>query len=294
MNNPALFSFISAIPFKRQCAALVTCLFLLNPASGQDAIATAQRALQQDNSNALNYSTLALAYRQSWYWTEAKETFEQAYLLDPNDLSILFNYGWFSSFSGDHDRAFELAQHAIRLDPSIANSHRNLAIAYAYAGYEQAASGAFRECIRLDTSIGVCHIYLGFMQSRLGNDDVAERELREAERLFGDTMTSAAASSLAHAYSTINLDNDAQRLFERLQEMDSVNTVALGTWPLAYLGIGDTESAIDWLTRSVEAQEDNQLDGGFFNLMIIKANVQGSAILEEPRFRALRDRIGKM
>lgn len=32
---------------------------------------------------------------------------------------------------------------------------------------------------------------------------------------------------------------------------------------------------------------------GFFNLMIIKANIQASPVLEEPRFREWREQIGQ-
>ncbi len=260
--------------------------------SAERAIGTARRAIQLDNSLALAYSALGLANRQTWRWNDARRAFEQAYTLDPNDPGIAFNYGWFSSFAGEHEQAIAIAQRSTAVNPGSANTHRDLGIALAYAGNERAASAALRQCIALDPTIGVCHIYLGFMQLRLRDFAAAEAELREAERLFGDAMSPAAASSLAHAYSRTGLGADARRLFDRLTEMEATRVVGVGSWPLAYLAIGDSARAYQWLQRAVDKIESNEPDEGFFNLMIIKHNVQANPTLVEARFRALRDRIG--
>jgi len=267
-----------------------------NPGSAienaERAIGTARRALQLDNSVALGFSVLGIASRQIWRWEDARMAFEHAYELDPNDPGIAFNYGWFSSFNGDHEQAISIAQRSTAINPNSANAHRELGIAFAYAGNEAGASAALRQCIALDPSIGVCHIYLGFMQFRLGNDATAEASLREAERLFGEGLSPAAASSLAHAYAMTGLSGDAERLFERLDAMRDERVVGAGSWPLAFLAIGDESSAYEWLQRAVQKIENNEPDEGFFNLMIIKHNVQASPILERGRFVELRDRIG--
>jgi tetratricopeptide (TPR) repeat protein len=260
--------------------------------SAQKALGTARRAIQLDNSIAIAYSVLGLVYRQIWRWTEARAAFEHAYELDPNDPSIAFNYGWFSSFAGDHERAIEVARRVVGIYPNNANAHRDLGLAFAFAGNEEAASAALRQCIAIDSTVGLCHIYLGFMQSRLGNFALAEGELREAESSFGRNLSPAAASSLAHAYSMAGLTSDAARLFERLASMANERVVGAGSWPLGFLAIGDNESAYEWLTRAVEKARQHEPDEGFFNMMIIKHNVQANPVLDEPRFRALRDQIG--
>jgi tetratricopeptide (TPR) repeat protein len=235
--------------------------------SAQRAIGTARRALELDNTTALAFSVLGIANRELWHWPEARAAFEQAYALDENDPSIAFN-------------------------PGSANAHRDLGIAFAFAGNEEGARAALGQCIAADPDMGICHIYLGFMLMRLGSYAPAEAELRAAERLFGDGMSPSAASSLAHAYWRTGLSADAERLFERLDAMAAERVVGAGSWPLAYLAIGDDESAYESLTRAVEKTERFEPDEGFFNLMIIKHNVQENPVLDEPRFRMLRDRIG--
>jgi tetratricopeptide (TPR) repeat protein len=262
--------------------------------NAEHAIGLARRALLLDNSVALAFDVLGLAERQTWHWKPALEALEQAYYLDPTDASIVSNYAWTLSFVGDHDRALRIAQEAVNRNATSANAHRDLGIAFAYAGNIRGASAAFRQCIGANPTIGVCHIYLGCMQLRMRNFAEAEASLREAERLFGEEMLPAAASSLAHAFAMTGLRADARRLFDRLTAMQGERVVGAGTWPLAYLAIGDEESAYARLERAVSKVESHEPDEGFFNLMIIKHNVQASPVLEQTRFRALRERIGVM
>ena len=256
------------------------------------AIGTARHALELNNSIGIAYLALGLAYRQIWRWEEALAAFEQAYLLNPSDPNTAFNVSWLQAFSGNYDRALEVAEQAVAYNPVSANAHRDLGIVNAYAGQLEPALAALQRCTELEPSIGVCHIYQGFMLFRLGDNANAERALREAERLFGESMSPAAASSLAHAYSRIGQRGDARRLFERLTAMGEERVVGAGTWPLAYLAIGETVQAADWLERAVEKAEAHLPDEGFFNMMIIKANVQASSVLEQPRFVELRNRLG--
>jgi tetratricopeptide (TPR) repeat protein len=256
------------------------------------AIGTARHALELDNSLQTAYAALGLAYRQIWRSDQAVAALEQAYALDPADPNMAFNLSWLRAFRGEFERAAEVADENVALHPDLASAHRDLGIVTAYAGLPQAASAAFGRCIELDPEVGVCHIYLGFMLHRLGNNTAAEAELREAERLFGEGLSPAAASSLAHAYARVGRAGDARRLFDRLVAMDSERVVGVGTWPLAYLAIGDRTQALEWLTRAVEKGERGEPDEGFFNMMIIKANVQNNPVLEEARFVALRERIG--
>jgi tetratricopeptide (TPR) repeat protein len=256
------------------------------------AIGAARHSLELDNSSATAFAALGLAYRQIWQSTLSIEAFEQALALDPLDANHAFNVSWLRAFRGEFERATEVAEASVALNPARASAHRDLGIVLAYARNPQAALAELQRCIELDPTIGVCHIYSGFMYHRLGNNGSAEAALREAERLFGDGMSPAAASSLAHAYARVGRTSDARRLYDRLLAMSVERVVGLGTWPLAYLAIGDRAQALEALTRAVEKGERGEPDEGYFNMMIIKANVQNNPVLEEARFVALRERIG--
>jgi len=258
------------------------------------AVRNAEQALALDPSLVNAYAALGLAHRQFWRWPEALAAYGKAYELTPSDPNTLFNWIWFNSFARRHDVAIAAAQHGVELHAAAANAHRDLGLALAYAGQPEPASAALRQCAELDARVSICHIYLALMQARLGNPAVAAAELGKAEELFGPSPTPATVSSVAHAYSRAGMRADASRLFTRLEAQAESGVVGAGSWPLGYLAIGDAERAFEWLTRAVEKIERHEPDEGFFNLMIIKANVGANPILDEPRFRALRDRIGAL
>lgn len=268
----------------------------LAPAAELDrlAVRNAEQALTLDPTLANAHAALGLAHRQFWRWPAALAAYGKAYELTPSDPNALFNWIWFNSFARRHDVAIAAAQRGVELHATSANAHRDLGLAYAYAGQPEPASTALRKCAELDARVSICHIYLALMQVRLGNPSVAAAELGKAEELFGPTPTPATVSSVAHAYSRAGMSADAARLFTRLEAQAESGVVGAGSWPLGYLAIGDSERAFEWLTRAVGKVERHEPDEGFFNLMIIKANVGANPILDEPRFRALRDRIGTL
>lgn len=256
------------------------------------AVESAEEAVALDPALPQAYLALGIVHRQFWRWPEAEAAFAAAYDLTPDDPNVAFNYAWFSAFSGESARAIAIAELAASEAPERASAYRDLGIVNAYAGRLDAAADALGRCTELDPTVSVCHIYLAFMHERRGDDPGALEELRTTEQLFGGNMTPAGASSLAHAYSRAGAPADAERVVARLEEMARTRVVGAGTWPLAYLATGDVEGAYRWLERAVEKIESNEPDEGFFNLMIIKANVQANPMLDEPRFAALRGRIG--
>ena len=267
-----------------------------NPAAAAEldrlAVQNAERAIALDPSLDAAYSALALAHRQSWRWQQAESAYRRAYELKPEDAGIMFNYGWFNSFTGRHAEAVAIAERAVALHPTLANPHRDLGVAHAYAGNAEGARKAMRDCIVLDPRITICHIYLAFALIRLGEAGTAGQELVLAEQLSGAAASPATVSSLAHGYFRAGRRDDAARLFAKLERQAAMGVVGAGSWPLGYLAIGDEQQAYAWLERAVAKIENQQPDEGFFNLMIIKANVAANPVLEQSRFRALRDRIG--
>lgn len=258
------------------------------------AVSNARKAIALDPKLDGAYTALGLAHRQFWRWGDALAAYRQALDLKPEDPTALFNWIWFNSFARRHDEAIEAAERGIALQPMAANAHRDLGLALAYAGKPEPAAAELAKCAELDARITICHIYFALMQVRLGKPDVAAAELTKAEALAGPAATPATVSSLAHAYYRAGRRDDAARLYARLEQQGANGVVGAGSWPLGYLAIGDEERAFGTLEEAVAKIERHEPDEGFFNLMIIKANVGGNPVLDQPRFRALRDRIGTL
>lgn len=261
-------------------------------ALADEALAAAERALALEPEGHASYLAIGLVHRSLWRFSAARRAYERAYALAPRDPAVLFNFGWFNSFSGRHAQAIAMAERGIELARNDANAHRDLGIAHAYAGNAAEAQTALAQCIALNPRVAVCHIWRSFMLGLLGQADEAAQALALAEQLAGDTMNAATTSSIAHSYSRIGRHADAARLFARLERLALDGVVGAGSWPLGHLAVGDTAEAYVALERAVAKVENHEPDEGFFNLMIIKSNVLRNPVLDEPRFVALRERIG--
>jgi hypothetical protein len=64
-----------------------------------------------------------------------------------------------------------------------------------------------------------------------------------------------------------------------------------GDWAMAYLGLRDADNAYKRFSRGVELAETRTPDAGFYALLAIRQNVLNDPLLEQPRFRKLRDRL---
>jgi adenylate cyclase len=90
---------------------------------------------------------------------QAREHFEQAMRLDPQfvrayaHLSATYrsdwNYGWSADPEASEQRAFELAQQAVSLNPALPYGHQELAYLYVYRGQHEPAIAAAQEAVKL-------------------------------------------------------------------------------------------------------------------------------------------------
>jgi TolB-like protein/cytochrome c-type biogenesis protein CcmH/NrfG len=86
--------------------------------SSRAALSAARRAVQLDTGDAEAHSVLGHVLASKGDFDQAKAAFETALRLNPSSFSILVYYvGWASTF-GEPERGAELADRAIRLNPS--------------------------------------------------------------------------------------------------------------------------------------------------------------------------------
>jgi TolB-like protein/class 3 adenylate cyclase/cytochrome c-type biogenesis protein CcmH/NrfG len=90
---------------------------------------------------------------------QARELFEQAIQLDPQfarayaNLSAIhrfdWNYGWSADPVASEQRAFDLAQQSVSLDPSLPYGHQQLAYLYVYRGQHEQALAEAQQAVAL-------------------------------------------------------------------------------------------------------------------------------------------------
>ena len=257
------------------------------------ALENAAKALELDPKSTRAYLAIGNIHWNFWRWSDAMSALESAYELSPNDIDVLGTFASLLSWSGQHERAISLAERAVELDPASPTTRWSLGVTLAQAGRAAAAARVLREAAAMDPTAGQIRHWLGLMEAASGNPAQALLELQAADRL-GAPESPTLVAGLLYSYSRIGRSDDVARLFADFEKLAAGGPVGAGTWGLMSLALGDSDEAHRWLETAVEKIERHEPDAGFLNLMTIKTNPHANPVLDEPRFRQLRDRIGAL
>lgn len=99
---------------------------------------------------------------------EARAAFERALTLDPGNAQVLYGFATLHSENGDHARAAELVEAALRLRPDWSDAWNNLGNHYEGLGRRDAAVAAFDRALQLDPNNTGAVVNRGLTQLALG------------------------------------------------------------------------------------------------------------------------------
>ena len=157
------------------------------------------------------------------------------------------------------------------------------------AGKPDEAVEAARRAVDLAPNSGIWNLVLGRLETVHGEETKALERIRLAERLLWEGTNPTFLGEAACAYGLLGHREDAARAFHRVEEFAKTRRVPPAAWVSAYIGFGDDDEALRWLTIMADNPESYE---AYFALLNIKANTYSVALFEEPRFRAVRERLG--
>ena len=253
------------------------------------ALADLRKALALDPSIGAAHGILARIHQFNWRGSEAREAYERALDLSPNDPEVLMDYAVFSAHSGRPEEAIELGTRGVSVDPNGAEPRLWLSFVYVNLGDLDAGLGEMRRAVQLSPTSGLAHLMLGSQEGVLGNYAEALKHTQIAEQLLLDDINPVFLGEMVSSYSRAGYSEDAQRIFHRLEEMAETRRIPSPAWALAFLALGDDEQALHWLNTAADSPEPYV---GYFGLMRMQLNSMASPVLDEPRFREVRDRLG--
>jgi TolB-like protein/DNA-binding winged helix-turn-helix (wHTH) protein/Tfp pilus assembly protein PilF len=176
--------------------------------------AAARRAIDLDPNSAMAHMFLGLMFSETGEHLEARAMLRRARELDPLFPLIFANSAWASLMAGEPEEALELATQAVAINPEF------------WVGY----------------------LHRGQAQLALGNYFGALESFTDAEKFSGDN--SARATSLkAYVLAIIGRDEEARDLLSDLLAKIDERNISPYNLALIYAGLGDTDSAFEWLER---------------------------------------------
>ncbi|MBS0367373.1 MAG: TIR domain-containing protein [Proteobacteria bacterium] len=204
-------------------------------------------------------------------FTQASEAYQRAMAFAPGDAGVLALSGLFAVSMGRSDVGIAAARHAVALDPLNPQSHEALGEALFWARRYQEAVAAFAEVISLEPDFKRAYGFRGVAWYWLG-------ELHSA-RSSCETKPDHWSSMwcLALTYEKLGWHGEAQAEQKKLQAVFGDNSA----YQLAtiYAAWGDTDKALEWLTRAVRLP-----DAG---VTYLKIDALVDPMRHEPRFQAI-------
>jgi adenylate cyclase len=256
----------------------------------QSAIADADRALAIDPNLGAAWYTRGLVNQLCWRWGSTDRDFAKALELSPNDPGVLSGAVLRLADKGDCSQALALARRLVRLNPNVTTSYTPMVMVGNICRHPEESLAAARKLRELAPGHAGMVAMEGHAQLSRGDFAAAASAYRTAEDLMTDA-TGHFLPAIIYAYGIMGRREDARRVFGRYKAWTEKYPAGAGGWQFAYLGIGEPETAYEWLTRNVEVVERGEPDAGYFAFLVLKKNAHDDPVLKQPRFKALFDRI---
>jgi predicted Zn-dependent protease len=215
---------------------------------------------------------------------EAQAAFQRAYELSPNDPDVIMAL---ARVIPDQTEAIRLAQRAVRLNPSDPGLNHNLGQVYEGAGELLAALEAQRHALQLEPRRPF-YLSIANIESQRGNEEEAISAMRTAEELAPSGGSTFSMVRLMNYYSRLNRSEDVVRIRDLLEQRDDERGVGHGFWALAYVALGDYDTALSEVEIAIE--EGALADA--IGLAFVRDNGLKNPVLDsDPRWLDIRERI---
>jgi DNA-binding winged helix-turn-helix (wHTH) protein/TolB-like protein/Flp pilus assembly protein TadD len=241
------------------------------------------KALELDDSLAAAHASRAMiSFHYEWRWREAEQEFQRAISLNPNDPMARAWYAMYLGAMARRDEALAQAEQAEELDPlSPIVGLISSRIYYWNHEYDRAIS-RYGRVIGQDPTFASAHTRLGMTYLAKRSLPDAVHEFEEAERLSRPDPYTEGLLGYAEALS--GNTETARQLVQKLTLRSRKEYVPALSIALIYVGMGDHEHALQWLSYSYQDRSTH--------LVYAKVDPLFDPVRSDPRFNALLQQMG--
>lgn len=246
----------------------------------------AATALELDPSNTDARRALRSINIPTWRWSAFLAS------IAPRDETTLINTElWVYAWTGRPDECIRLGERIVALSPNDVDALWSQGVCYAYAGDRAASTRQFRRSLEQLPANPLIQTWIAYNEVALGRTEAAAAALALVEQLLGDERPTVYLPELAYSYARIGRLDEARRLVEELRSRGGPDTLGAGTWAVAYLAVGDEQSALEQLEAVARKARNHEPDQGYLNVMNLKMNYLADPRLEQPEFVDVLNRI---
>jgi len=217
----------------------------------------------------------------TWDWARAEAGYREAIELDPNFALARGDYAHYLSVMQRHDEAAAQIDRALEIDPFNLQLRGFRAVMLAIRGAHEEALEEFRQIVAQAPNMTLAWNGIYVSSAHLGREDDA---VEAAEVVMRRRGFASVADTLIAAYGRMEYREAIGAAADELRRISEERFVAPMEIARLYSGAGRMEEALDWLERGVEAREPNSPYIGVAEDFV--------PFRDEPRFRALRERMG--
>jgi TolB-like protein/Flp pilus assembly protein TadD len=284
----AISSFETALSIEPNCArsysGIADCCGLLSwfgalppKIAGQKAAAAAKRAIEIDASLSESHASLALVrFWYDWNWEAAEEEFLRAIELNPSYTSA---YEWYAAYLNTQGR-FEEAQAAQKsareLDPFSLILNMNVADPLFFSRQYDDAVQQLVTLLEHEPRFFPALFQLGRVYVQMG---MYAEAIAAFERALQFSRQQEALPALAHAYALAGRTKEARTILEEMKNDKTGRYVASPMIARIHLGLGEFETALDWLEKGLEERS--------YWMVFLKNDPVYDPIRSHPRFGEL-------
>ena len=260
------------------CCGLLSWFGALSPkVAGQKAAAAAKRAIEIDTSLSECHASLALVrFWCDWNWEEAEQEFLRAIELNPSYISAHQWYAAFLNTQGRFEEAQAVQKSARELDPFSLISNMNVADPFFFSRQYDRAAKQLVAVLEQEPRFFPALFQLGRVYVQMGLYAEAIAAFEHALQL---SRQQEVLSALAHAYALAGRTDEARIILDDMTNDRMGRYVASPMVARIHLGLGEFETALDWLQKGLEERS--------YWMVFMKVDPVYDSIRTHPRFGEL-------
>jgi TolB-like protein/DNA-binding winged helix-turn-helix (wHTH) protein/tetratricopeptide (TPR) repeat protein len=245
--------------------------------------AATDKALELDPAIAEGHAELGLLeFYYDWDWKQAEQEFQRAIELNPSYATAHQWYSQYLKAMGRFPEALREAKQAQQLDPLSLPINTTVAARYRDLDQFDQAISINRRTLELDPNFSPAHEILATVYEQQGNLPAAIVEWKKVVELTEDDPS--LLSALGHAYAISGNQVEARKIAARLQRISKQHYVSAWDMAVLFTGLGDQDSAFQWLEKSYLSRESQ--------LPFLNSSRLLDPLRANPRFQNLVHRIG--